>query len=552
MGTALSERPDLIPCEMAEAAAPGIGDLEDVARRRKPANDLCRELKASLLSESPASIVPAVRALWMAEAYQRRAAFEETAFAEVPAYQILRPFDVSIQLNEQERSSLVSMLTALASGDHVPPVEVARAITALDHALPTFGASNAPIRNAQPWPSHVAAELHRLSALPARFPGSGYSEAPMDAQGVRTFADEYALVKQLAARIEETVVRVADVSGCPRAHGNHAKATVLRASMTVHPNARDEFKELLGLSPMEGGLRFSNSSTELNTVDHKGNLVGMRFSFMTDRGREPFTSSNAEGGWFTLTANSAAKAHVTTPERHVAFTASVGSPHATTADTLRSVVQHANGAGATIRAIGNTLREVVRAIPQGRAVGARPALDELIFHSRHAYRLGAQAVRYFCRVTNPHFPSPPDDWTADPDYRHRDLIRMLKSEAVTVEVYLLILPDFAGADAATRALHMIEDMRADWTAIPGEPFLLIELPRQTVEPTHDRERMVRWFAENPVDLMAAGGPMAPLGAAGRSRTLVYRASQETRSSSPPLGVPLRLLHERGSGTTGTR
>ncbi|MBL8958808.1 MAG: hypothetical protein JNJ98_03075, partial [Gemmatimonadetes bacterium] len=154
------------------------------------------------------------------------------------------------------------------------------------------------------------AALATRDVAQAWYPGSRYLEAPMRADGVATFADEFALVGQLAAEIQETVARTAEVSGCPRAHGNHAKATVLSAVLEADPTARPAWRALLGDTPFRGGLRLSNSSPDLRTPDHKGNLIGFRFSFMLDHAREPFTTPNADGGWMTLTANSAPRAHV--------------------------------------------------------------------------------------------------------------------------------------------------------------------------------------------------------------------------------------------------
>ena len=95
---------------------------------------------------------------------------------------------------------------------------------------------------------------------------------------------------------------------------------------------------------------------------------------------------------------------------------------------------------------------------------------------------------------------------------------------------------------------MVEDMRADWTQVPAEPFAVVRIPQQSVEPSEARTRMVDWFAGNPVDLVAAGGPMAPLGAGARSRTIVYEASRKARAASPPLGLPPRLARELGQSS----
>jgi hypothetical protein len=164
----------------------------------------------------------------------------------------------------------------------------------------------------------------------------------------------------------------------------------------------------------------------------------------------------------------------------------------------------------------------------------------LEFHSRHAYRLGAQAVRYVVRLIEPEFPVAPKSWTEDLDYRHRMLLHVVAQHDLKLSLAIQVLPDYTGAHASARALSMIENMRADWTAVPDEPFATITVPRQQTTATAERARMVQWFADNPVDLVAAGGWFAPLGAAGRARTSVYAASQEARAPAGARGLPPRV------------
>lgn len=463
----------------------------------------------------------------MAAAYHRRAAFEREQFAAVPDYQVVPHFALPMSWTGDELRRLMAVLTPALRAE--PPFRdrARRALRMFDVAARDLGWDHA----------EPGAQLGATpDVADGWYPGSRYMEVPMRADGVETFADEFALVGRLASEIQETVVRVAAVSGCPRAHGNHAKATVLSAVLEADPSARPAWRSLLGDSPSAGGLRLSNSSPDLRTPDHKGNLIGFRFSFMLDRSREPFTTPNGEGGWMTLTANSAARAHVATPERHVRFTSSIGSPHPSPVAMVRSALRGPHMA----RDAARLVREVVTAIPQGRQVSAAPRLDELDFHSRHAYRLGAQAVRYVVRVVEPAFPNAPDGWGDDPDYRHRVLLEVVASQELRATIGIQVLPDLPAADHDAWSQRMIEDMSADWTAVPVEPFAVVRIPRQRVTPSAERDRMVRWFAANPVDLRAAGGWFSPLGAAGRSRTRVYAASQLARRASPPLGVPPRL------------
>ena len=506
---------------------PDITSFEDVARGAADPRSLAYQLKSAVLADEVSTVVDACESLSMAAAYHRRAMFEREQFAALPDYQVVTHFAFPMEWTRDELHRLVAVMTpALRAAPSIRD-RVVRAIRLFDAAARDLGWGHDGLG---------AQLLGTREVAPDWYPGSRYEEAPMRADGVETFADEVALVRRLAAEIQETVARVAQVSGCPRAHGNHAKATVLSAVLEADPAARPAWRKLLGDSPCAGGLRLSNSSPDLRTPDHKGNLIGFRFSFMLDRSREPFTTPNADGGWMTLTANSAPRAHVATPERHVRFTSSIGSLHASPIAMVRCALRGPRKA----RDAARLVHEVVTAIPQGRQVAAFPRLDELDFHSRHAYRLGAQAVRYVVRVVEPDFPPAPDGWGSDPDYRHRVLLDVVASQEVRATIGIQVLPDLPAADHDAWSQQMIEDMTADWTQVPVEPFAVVRIPRQRVTPVAGRDRMIRWFADNPVDLRAAGGWFSPLGAAGRSRTTVYAASRLARQSSPPLGVPPRL------------
>ncbi len=503
-----------------------LARFEAVARGHAPPESLVVDVAAALRSDAPGRVIGACDALWVAAAYRRRSRFERENFAEVPDYCVAPHFDFPVALSPEDVTRLDERIASMSATGHPLSDRARRAAHAFNEGVAELG-----------FPFRLGSPAVGGSTW---YPGSRYREEPMRADAVRTFADERRLVRRLERQIQETVERVARVTACPHAHGNHAKATVLAATLEADPDARPAWRALFGGRTHPGGLRFSNSAPDLRTVDHKGNLVGFRFSFLLDPSREVFDGSQAEGGWMTLTANSAPRAHVATPERHILFTLSVGSPHAGPGDLLGDLTAGSASLTGKVRDVGRAVREVATAIPQGRAVSARPELHRLDFHSRHAYRLGAQAVRYVVRVVAPEFPPAQDGWGADPDYRHRTLLEVVSGAEVTATIGLQVLPDRDPGIHDAWSTGMIEDMRADWTGVPIQPFGIVRIPRQGVAPTAERNRMVRWFADNPVDLRVAGGWFAPLGAAGRSRTPVYAASQVARRTAPPLGLPPRL------------